>query len=131
MWKKYGPYVLPVFFYAAILAGITLVGVFIYEAITGILGGNGLFVMSRFLWTASDALFLEGSVILTLGALMEFFFKDVSSMVARGMTSPVDGFMHNINRGEGGESRSGGWMLVFLGALLALASLALAFAAVG
>jgi hypothetical protein len=84
------PYVLSIVFFAAAFPGITLLGAFVYGAVTGFLGGAGLFRAPLFFRTAADVLFFEGGVMLTLGALVEFFLRGFSYTLARRMASRSD-----------------------------------------
>jgi hypothetical protein len=133
MWKRYGPYLTSIIFNAAVLVGITVVGALIYGAITGGPGGDGLFMAPRFFRTASDVLFLEGGIILTFGALVEFLLKAHSYPLARTAMRPYSMAIRMVSPGcvreEPQGHYAGGWMLIFMGALLVAASLAFALAA--
>jgi hypothetical protein len=131
MRKKYIPYVTSIVFFTAATLGITLLGALIYGAVAGIRGGTGLFQSPLFYRTAADALFFEGSTILTFGALVEFFLRGFSDTVARRLMLPYTLARRMPPRGDAPEEPqnpyAGGWMLIFSGALLFIASLAFAF----
>jgi uncharacterized integral membrane protein len=128
------PYVLSIVFFAAVFLGITLLGAFVYGAVMGVLGGAGLFRAPLFLRAAADALFCEGGVMLTLGALVEFSLRAYSRSLARGIMLPYSLASRMAPRGDApGEPQkpySGGWMLIYSGALLLISSLAFAIISV-
>ncbi len=125
MWKEHAPYLSSVIFLAAALAGVTLMGIFIYGAVSGALGGAGPFQAPFFYRAAADALFFEGGIALTFGALVEFFLRGRSYPLARRLMLP-----YTMAQGEtpdmAKKTYSGGWMLIYSGAILLAASLAFA-----
>ncbi len=127
--NKYVPYVLSVVMVSATLLGLTLAGAFIIGVITGIWNGTGLFSAPLFLRMVADALFYEGGILLTIGALVEFLLRSYSIPLARRIMFPLsradDAAMPSTPEGPG-AAYSGGWMLIFSGALLLMASLAFA-----
>ena len=140
MRKNYIPYIWSIIFFVAALLGITLLGAFIYGAVAGIRSGADLFRAPLFYRTVADALFFEGGIILTFGAFVEFFLKAHSFSLARRIMLPYSlmsriaaqgdaGLRHNAPGGSGAgaddeaqKTYSGGWMLIFAGALLAIFS---------
>jgi hypothetical protein len=75
MRKKYVPYVSSIAFFTMAVIGIDLLLVFAYGAISGIQNGTELFRAPFFFRALADALFFEGGIMLTFGALVEFFLK--------------------------------------------------------
>ncbi len=82
----------------------------------GLMSGASPFSAPLFARTMADALFLEGGVVLTLGALLEFYYGARSPTPTKKITLP-----YSL------EIYVSGWTLVFSGVLLAMASLAFAF----
>ena len=137
MRKDYIPYLLSIIFITAAILGITLFAAFIYGVVAGTLDGMGLFRAPFFLRTVSDALFLAGGIILTFGALVEFFLKAHSYSITRRLMLPYTMAGRMASRSDAGQgpaalndtsqkSYAGGWMLIFSGALLVIASLGFA-----
>ena len=125
---KYVPYLMAIAFFTAAIVVINLILGFVYTAYTGLSGGGGLFQERSYFWALSNALFIEGAVILTIGAFLEFFYRSRSSQVAKGMMSVYDVFrnvykIRDIPENKRAEEGSGGWMLIFLGAMVILFSL--------
>jgi len=134
---KYVPYISSIVFFTVAILGINLFLVFVYGAVSGIQSGTDLFRAPFFFKTLANVLFLEGGIMLTFGALVEFFLKAHSYSLARRMLLPYSlasravyqtgRAAHEVKDSEAAsieEKRSGGWILIFLGTLLAIASLA-------
>jgi hypothetical protein len=130
MRKDLVPYVLSIVLFAAAILVITLIGAVVYSVIMGVLSGTGLFRAPLFFRTAADALFLIGGILLTFGAFVEFFLKVYSYSMARKIMLPYSLALRMVSRsdvaGEPNITYSGGWILVFSGALLLISSLAFA-----
>jgi hypothetical protein len=83
----------------------------------------------------SNILFLAGALVLTIGAFFEFFMRDISLQVGRILITPVeylykDAASKEIEKEKSEKSRygpSGGWMLIYAGALAIAISFLFAF----
>lgn len=125
--RGYLKIIMTVFFYAISILVVSLLAIFIYWAWKG---GEA----SSFFRMASDLLFMVGGVILTLGAFVEFFARARSPSIARSLLSPFEAFYRQYALSLKDmddalmEEGPGGWMLIFIGALVMLASAILAIA---
>lgn len=80
---------------------------------------------ASFLFKFADVLFLVGGAILTVGAIIEFFLRARSPAIARSLLTPYEALQklsafEEIDREKaqkGEDQGSGGWMLIFIGAL--------------
>lgn len=120
MAKNYLPWLLTIAFYAVLILGVNFVLAFAYGVVTG----AELFSAPSYARTLSDLAFLEGALLLTLGAFLEFFARALSASMAKGLMLPYEVLSRRLAPGEGatGEEHSGGWALIFIGALLIVLS---------
>lgn len=120
MLKKYWPQLVSIFAILAIIIIVNVLAVFGY-----VLVASGFQLdASKFFTTLSNIVFLEGGIILTFGAFIEFFVRSRSAAIARSMLRPYSWISKRnaLSRSEADaakeeEYRSGGWMLIFLGAV--------------
>ncbi len=121
MARGYLKIIIAVFFYAVCILVASLLAIFIYWAWKG--GGA-----SFFLRAASDLLFMIGGVIFTLGAFVEFFARARSPSIARSLLAPFEAFYRQYALSLKDmddalmEEGPGGWMLIFIGSMVVLAS---------
>ncbi len=124
--------VMAVFFYAFVILGVSLFAIFVYGVWRGVQDGVDIFNAPLSFRMMSDLLFMLGGIILTLGAFVEFFARARSPSIARSLLTPFEAFyrqyalklkdMDDALMEEG----PGGWMLIFIGVLVMLASAAFA-----
>ncbi len=137
MFKKYALPAISIVFYVAVILAVNLLGAFLYGVFTGLSNGTDIFQASHFFRTLADALFFEGMIVLTFGAFVEFFIKSRSHDVAKRMFLPYSFVGRMVIRddpptrqtvigakdaGRTEEKYAGGWMLIFLGALIIIFS---------
>jgi hypothetical protein len=129
MMKKYLPGLLSIFFYAAAIIGINLLLIFIYGVAMGIIHGVDIFDAPSYFRTAANLLFLEGALVFTFGAFVEFFIRARSPSIARSMMLPYEVLSRRFALAEKdrdaalmGDTGSGGWILIFIGALVVIFS---------
>ena len=99
---------------------MTAVLALLYWAVTG---ANG-----EYLTILSNVLFFEGGIILTFGALLDFFRLKKTQEIRGLLLAPGLLFeKHGIFRASGDEKKDeehgAGWLLVFLGAALIVFSI--------
>lgn len=97
-----------------VLANALLAG--IYTAV----GGGGSIIV-----TLSNLLFIEGGIILLLGAIVEFFHiagRDDRMVVSTRVIFPFGG-KDNAGSGDLVELKNPGWLVIFLGGLLLVYSI--------
>lgn len=128
MANKFRPWPFLVVFYSAAIAGLTMLLVFIYSALTG-------FQPLEYFRMLSNILFFEGALVLTFGAFVEFFVKARSPSLGRSMLIPYEVLSKlfaleakDRDAARMDEESSGGWMLIAVGAVIIIASAAFAFA---
>lgn len=121
-----------VFFYAFVILGVSLFAIFVYGVWRGVQDGVDIFNVPLSFRMMSDLLFMLGGIILTLGAFVEFFARARSPSIARSLLTPFEAFyrqyalkLKDVDDALM-EEGPGGWMLVFIGALVMLASAAFA-----
>ncbi|AFD00546.1 hypothetical protein Mtc_1803 [Methanocella conradii HZ254] len=124
--------VMAVFFYAFVILGVSLFAIFVYGVWRGVQDGVDIFNVPLSFRMMSDLLFMLGGIILTLGAFVEFFARARSPSIARSLLTPFEAFyrqyalkLKDVDDALM-EEGPGGWMLVFIGALVMLASAAFA-----
>jgi hypothetical protein len=137
MQNKYMLPVVSIVFYVAVILAVSLLGAFVYGVATGILHCTDIFQASHFFRTVADALFFVGMIVLTFGAFVEFFVKSRSHAVAKRMFLPYSPMGRMVIRDDPPALRStigvndtgrlekrysGGWMLIFIGALIIIFS---------
>lgn len=74
----------------------------------------------------SNLVFIAGGLVLTFGAFVEFFLRSRSHVIARNLLMPYQVFQnltafHIFDREKvetDEDGTSGGWMLIFIGALV-------------
>lgn len=122
--------VMAVFFYAFVILGVSLFAIFVYGVV--VQDGVDSFNVPLSLRMMSDLLFMLGGIILTLGAFLEFFARARSPSIARSLLTPFETFYRQyalkLEEVDDAlmEEGQGGWMLIFIGALVILASAAFA-----
>ena len=115
MWKKYFQYIVSIVL--SVLAVAVLVAIISLAYI--------LCKPESFFVTFSNLVFIAGGIILTFGALVEFFVRSHSHEIARGLFKPYHVLQNYVHLPESGMEKietdedrtSGGWMLIFIGAL--------------
>jgi hypothetical protein len=127
MIKKYLPAMLSILFYGAAILAINLLAVFIYGVFLGILNNEDIFQAVFYFTTLANALFLEGGIILTVGAFLEFFIRSASPSVGRSMMRPYKLLSRQAaakipDKDAVNEEYSGGWMLIFTGTMIVIIS---------
>jgi len=121
MWKKYFHYiasiVLSVLAIAVLFAIISLAYIVIKP--------------ESFFVTYANFVFIVGGIVITLGAFIEFFVHAHSSAIGKYLLMPYSGLRNLPAFHEpasdkvetDGDKTSGGWMLIFIGALVIAISL--------
>jgi hypothetical protein len=129
MLKKYLPLLVSIFFYAVAITVINLLLIFIYVAANGIMSGAEIFDAHFYLTTVANLLFLEGVLVFVIGTFLEFMVKARSPSIARIMMLPYEVLSRrfppeekDLNAAGIEEHGSGGWMPIFIGALVIIFS---------
>jgi hypothetical protein len=119
-WTRAG---LAVLIDALAVTAVTAVLTLLYWLVTG---ANG-----EYLTIISNALFIEGGVILTFGALLSFFKIGGTTEIRRLILSSVLPFERRgfipASGEDNDEEQGAGWLLIFLGATLIVFSFLTSF----
>lgn len=125
MAKRYLRYAISIVLIALAVALVSAAISFIYATLKP----------APFLFKFADILFLAGGAIFTVGAIIEFFIKARSPAIARSLLTPYEALQklsafQEIDREKSDkkdDEASGGWMLIFIGALCVALSFLPAF----
>jgi hypothetical protein len=118
--EKYAHAGLVILVDALAVTAVSAVLALLYWLVTGA-GGDYLAIVS-------NLLFFEGGIILTFGALLEFFHLKQTQEIRRMLFSPLP-LLERLGVGKAAgddkkdEEQGAGWLLVFLGATLILFSI--------
>jgi hypothetical protein len=121
MWKKHFQYVISIVLSVLVIAVLFAIISLAYIVIKP----------ESFFITYANFVFIVGGIVMTLGAFIEFFVHAHSSAIGKYLLMPYGGFMNLPAFGEldsdklekNGNNTSGGWMLIFIGALVIAISL--------
>ena len=116
MWNKHIQYVVSIVL--SVLALIVLIGIISLVVI--------LVKPEPFFVTYANLVFIAGMLVMTFGAFVEFFLRARSPAIARNLLMPYEvlqklAAFQEIDREKAEreeDKTSGGWMLIFIGALV-------------
>jgi hypothetical protein len=116
MWQKHIQYVISIVLSVLVIAVIFAIISLAYIVIKP----------ESFFITYANFIFIAGGIVITLGAFIEFFVRSRSSAVARYLRMPYRNVLDLPALQEPASDKavknenktSGGWMLIFIGALV-------------
>jgi hypothetical protein len=116
MWEKHFQYIISIVLSVLVIAVVFAIISLAYIVIKP----------ESFFITYANFVFIVGGIVMTLGAFIEFFVRSHSSAVGRYLLMPYRGVMDlpaiqapasdKVEKNE--DKTSGGWMLIFIGALV-------------